>query len=106
MEEIGGATMPHEELPSGLVPSGGTPDFTQSTIPQALQREHALAAGRWGVLQVLEGGLRFVDMDRGVERLLKAPDRVIIRPESPHRVVVGDVVRFRIDFFREASEEG
>ena len=98
--------MEHKELPPGLIPSGGSPDFTQSTIPQTLQREHALAPGRWGVLQVFEGGLRFVDMEKGAERVVEAPDRVIIRPESPHRVVVGDVVRFRIDFFREAREEG
>ena len=96
--------MAYAELPDGLVPSGGTPDFTQSTIPEALQREHALGPGCWGVLRVLEGSLRFVDMAKGCERVLKASDRVIIHPESPHRVVVGDVVRFRIDFFREAGE--
>ena len=96
--------MEYEELPAGLVPSGGTPEFTESTIPEALQREHALGPGRWGVLQVLEGSLRFVDMAKGGERVLKASDRVVIHPESPHRVVVGDVVRFRIDFFREAGE--
>ena len=96
--------MDHEELPAGLVPSGGSPDFTQSTIPEALQREHALGPGRWGVLRVLEGSLRFVHMGKGCERILKESDWVIIHPESPHRVVVGDVVRFRIDFFRGAGE--
>ena len=95
--------MEHEELPAGLVSSGGTPEFTEGTIPEALQREHALGPGRWGVLQVLEGSLRFVDMSEGGERVLKESDQVVIRPESPHRVVVGDVVRFRIDFFREAT---
>lgn len=96
--------MANEELPAGIVPSGGTPEFTQGTIPEALQREHALGSGRWGVLKVLEGSLRFVDMVKGCERVLKESDRVVIHPESPHRVVVGDVVRFRIDFYREAGE--
>ena len=91
------------KLPPGLSPSGGSLNFTESTIPEALQREHALAAGRWGMLHVLEGRLRFVDMSSGVERVLEAGDVQVIHPEWPHRVVVEGVVRCRIDFFREAT---
>ena len=93
--------MAREKLPPGLVPSGGSLSFTESTIPEGLQREHKLASGRWGVLHVLEGSLRFVDMDKGRERVVEAPDLLIIHPGAPHRVVVGDVLRCRIDFFRE-----
>ena len=44
-----------EGMPSGLVPSGGSLEFTRDTLPEALQKKHALGDGRWGVLHVLEG---------------------------------------------------
>ena len=102
----GGAVMARGKLPPGLIPSGGSLNFTESTIPEALQRQHALAPGRWGVLHVLEGSLRFVDMDKGRERVVEAPDVLIIHPGSPHRVAVGDVLRCRIDFFKEPEGSG
>ena len=90
-----------EGLPSGLVPSGSSPEFTRDTLPAALQREHALGAGRWGVLHVLEGSLVFVDLASGDERPVSAPGNVVIAPQRPHKVTVSGPVRCRIDFFRE-----
>ncbi len=89
------------QLPNGLIPAGSSPVFTQDTLPAALQTEHTLAPGHWGVLNVLEGSLRFVNLETGEERLISAPDRVTIRPGLPHRVALVGRVRCRIDFFRE-----
>ena len=91
-----------DPLPDGLVPSHSSPIFTQDTLPDALQREHALAAGHWGMLNVLEGSLRFVNLETGETRKISAPDRVTIHPQARHRVAVDGPVRCRIDFFREA----
>ena len=88
-------------LPDGLIPSHSSPVFTKDTLPDALQREHALASGHWGMLNVLEGSLRFVNLETGETRRISAPDRVTIRPRARHRVAVDDTVRCRIDFFRE-----
>ena len=96
--------MAKKRLPPGLVPSGGSLSFTERTIPEALQREHALAPGRWGVLHVLEGSLRFVDLCDANERVVVAPDQLIIHPQSPHRVSLEGVLRCRIDFFREPND--
>ena len=90
-----------EGMPSGLVPSGRSLEFTTDTLPEALQKEHALADGRWGVLHVLEGSLTFIDLASGNERVVAAPDSVVIQPRIPHRVTVSGPVRLRIDFFRE-----
>ena len=90
-----------DRLPPGLVPSSGSLNFTRDTMPEALQREHALADGRWGVLHVFEGSLRFVELDTSDERVVSAPDLIVIRPRQAHRVILGDVLRCRIDFFRE-----
>ena len=92
-----------EGMPSGLVPSGRSLEFTRDTLPEALQKKHALGDGRWGVLHVLEGSLIFVDLAGGNERLVAAPGRVVIAPRLPHKVVVSGPVLCRVDFFREAE---
>ena len=53
------------------------------------------------MLNVIEGSLRFVNLETGDERLISAPGRVPIRPGLPHRVAVEGRVRCRIDFFRK-----
>ena len=94
----------YDPLPDGLVPANSSPIFTQDTLPDALQREHALAPGHWGVLNVLEGSLRFVNLETGETRTISAPDRVTIHPRMRHHVAVDGPVRCRIDFFRERRD--
>ena len=92
--------MPNQ-LPHHLIPGGASPVFTQDTLPDALQAEHTLAPGHWGVLNVLEGSLRFVNLETGEERLISAPDLVTIHPGLPHRVALEGRLHCRIDFYRE-----
>ena len=89
------------DIPSNLVPSGSSAIFTEETIPGALQREHKLAEGTWGVLHVFEGKIRFVDLESLQEKIISAPDQVTIHPGAPHRVGVVGPAEIRIDFFRE-----
>ncbi len=89
-----------DDLPEGLVRSGGTPEFTQDTIPDGLRAAHALAPGRWGLLNVIEGSLVFVDEATGVEEQLPAPSTKAIFPEVHHHVRVSGPVVCRIDFYR------
>lgn len=93
--------MTDHRLPDGVVPSGASPTFTQDTLPDKLQAEHTLAPGHWAVLNVLEGSLRFVNLETSEERLISAPDRLTVHPGLPHRVALEGRLRFRIDFYRE-----
>ena len=93
-------------LPEGLLPGGTSPVFTHDTLPAALQAEHTLAPGHWAVLNVLEGSLRFVNLDTGEEHLISAPDLVTIHPGIPHRVAIEGRMRCRIDFYREPPADG
>ena len=93
--------MADSPMPSNLVPSGGTPVFNQDTIPDALQKEHRLAEGNWGLLNVLGGKIRYVDLESLEEEIIAAPGHVTIRPEAPHRVAIEGPVEFKIDFYRE-----
>ena len=85
----------------GLSPSRSSPVFTQDTLPTALQAEHILAPGHWAVLNVIEGSLRFVNLETNEERLISAPHLVTIRPGLPHRVALEGRLSCRIDFYRE-----
>ena len=91
-----------DQLPETLVPSGASRVFTQDTLPAALRAKHTLAPGRWGVLNVLDGSLWFVNIETGGERLISAPNIVTIRPGLPHRVALEGRLRCRIDFYRAA----
>ncbi len=93
-------------IPNGLIPSASSPVFTHETLPPALQTEHALAPGHWAVLNVLEGTLRFANLDTGEEHLISAPDLVTIHPGLPHRVAIEGPLRCRIDFYREPPADG
>ena len=90
-----------DRIPRGLVPSSGSLNLTDETMPDALRQEHALGPEHWGVLHVFEGSIRFVDMASDEVRVVSAPDLITIHPESPHRVETDGPLRCRIDFFRE-----
>ena len=64
-----------------------------------------MASGRWGVLHVFAGAVRFVNLETNEECDVSAPDHVIIQPEAPHRVEVTGPVRCRVDFFRELDDD-
>lgn len=96
----------NDHLPDGLIPSASSPVFTHKTLPDALQAEHTLASGHWAVLNVLEGSLRFVNLNTDEEQLISAPDLVTIHPGLPHRVALEGSLRCRIDFYREPPAEG
>ena len=72
-------------------------------MPDALLREHALGPGHWGLLNVLEGSVTFVDISTGEEQVLTAPGTVPIHPQAPHRLIVSGPVRVRIDFLVEQN---
>lgn len=96
--------MANTRLPDGLVPAGSSLEFTEDTIPDALQKEHALGPGHWGVLHVFEGQVSFVDLATGEESDVAAPGHAVIQPEAPHRLRVTGAVRCRIDFFRKPED--
>ena len=94
-----------DRLPSGLVLSGGSLIFTEDTMPDSLRREHALPAQHWAVLHAFDGSIAFVDLQTGAERIISAPDHIIIHPEVPHLLKEEGSMRCRIDFFREPDPD-
>ena len=87
--------------PDDLIPAGTSPVFTHDTLPDALQAEHTLAPGHWAVLNILDGSLRFTNLQTGEARLISAPNHVTIHPGLPHKVAIDGPLRCRLDFYRE-----
>ena len=94
-----------ERLPPGLGLSGGSLFFTEETMPDSLRREHALPAQHWAVLHAFEGSVTFVDLQADADRIIPAPDHIIIHPEVPHLLTGEGSFRCRMDFFREPDPD-
>jgi len=90
--------------PADLAAYKRTPDFSETTIPAGLLRDHATKDGVWARLHVLEGRLQFVDQEGGGEHLLDSGPHALIFPGRLHHVVPIGPVRFFVEFCRPAAE--
>lgn len=84
--------------PEGLVPYRRTPEFTEATTPQALQRAHSTRPGTWARLHVLDGRLAFRDLVTGEGVELAAGVHPLIFPQREHQVELLGPVRFFVEF--------
>lgn len=88
-------------LPEGAVRHGGTPEFSEGSIPAGLLRSHRTKAGTWAKIVVLEGRLLYRILEPEVEEVELSPERPgIVEPEVAHEVEARGRVRFRVDFWR------
>lgn len=91
--------------PDGLVPYRRTPEFTEASTPQALQRAHSTRAGTWARLHVLDGHLIFRDLVTGACSTLAEGIHPLIFPQRDHQVELIGPVRFFVEFC-EPTEGG
>jgi tellurite resistance-related uncharacterized protein len=90
-----------DELPGGLELQRRTPTFTEDTTPAGLRSAHAVAEEVWGRVVVEEGSMGFVFEDAPDDvRTVSAGERQIIPPARLHHVVLGEPVRFHVEFHR------
>jgi tellurite resistance-related uncharacterized protein len=83
-----------------------TPWFNDETVPAGLLRDHSTAAGKWGLLQVRSGNLRFVwDDDEGGDTMVSTGESLVIQPRVPHHVEPREGVEFRVEFYRAAGAD-
>jgi tellurite resistance-related uncharacterized protein len=88
-------------LPDAVTFYKSTAEFTEHTVPAALQRHHNTAAGVWGRITVLEGTLMYHIAEPEKESILLTPEHPgIVEPRMRHEVEVVGPVRFRVDFHR------
>jgi len=89
------------ELPAALRLVRTSPEWTESSLPAALQRRHRLAPGTWGRLAVRAGRVRFVaEGSPGLDvELVGAGAVQAVAPEVPHEIHPLGAVRVAIEFF-------
>ena len=75
-----------------------TPSFTESSVPEALLREHRTKPEVWARIVVEEGKLAY-HSGRGVFVLRPGVDGVV-EPDQPHHVRPLGRVRFHVAFLR------
>lgn len=89
------------DLPDGLVPGRRTPEFTATTVPPALLRDHRTSV--WARLEVVSGTVEFVDDDG--PSAVASPDRpIVFLPDRAHRVSPSTDAVFAVQFFEKADQ--
>ena len=87
------------ELPSGLEVVQRTETWDERSMPTALRGAHRVGAGRWGLLQVEEGRLRFrASTEPPIDVLVTPEAPQPIPPEVEHEVEPLGCVRFFVEF--------
>jgi tellurite resistance-related uncharacterized protein len=82
--------------------------FYETTMPAGLRRRHCTKLGVWGLIQVIEGQLRYRVLDSGTESILDPGHPGVAQPEQMHEVEPLGRVRFYIEFHsvKNASTDG
>jgi len=87
------------ELPAHFVAYQQTAEYTETTVPDGLRRDHTTRAGVWAKIVVLAGRLRHHVESLGVTRELSPEAPGVVPPEVAHRVEPLGAVRFRVEFY-------
>jgi tellurite resistance-related uncharacterized protein len=93
------------ELPEHFVVYRRTDDFTETTVPAGLRKDHATKRGVWGRIVVRDGRLRYrvePPLARIFELGPEAPGIVV--PEVRHAVDPLGAVRFHVEFLHAPPE--
>lgn len=78
-----------------------TPVFDAQTLPAALRVEHRTKQGVWGVIRVLEGRLKLVQIDPPSETVLTPDAPGLIAPAAAHYVEPLGPMRMQVEFYHE-----
>jgi len=89
------------ELPDGLVVARRTDTWDPDTTPAGLRRDHRVAAGTWGLVEVEEGAVTFVaETQPRLDVVVTPAAPQPIPPEVAHHVAPGPGCRFHVTFLR------
>lgn len=90
-----------KNLPNSVEPYSKTPEFTESTIPAGLLKDHQTKDSVWGKIVVLEGRLEYTIIDPELEIIELSESRHgVVEPTILHHVAPLGTVRFYVEFYR------
>ncbi|SFW29793.1 DUF3565 domain-containing protein [Nitrosovibrio sp. Nv17] len=88
------------ELPDDFVAYKRTAEFTETSVPAALTRDHSTKTGVWAKINVVEGRLCYRVPILGTQMDLSPGIIGIVVPEVLHSVEPLGPVRFFVEFYR------
>lgn len=94
-----------QTLPAYVVPYKRTPEFTESTVPEALRHSHDTKHGVWARIVVLEGQLLYRILEPVIEEIWLDSSRCgVVEPMVKHQVEPRPGVRFYVEFCRAGED--
>ena len=95
------------EMPEGLTQIGTSHVWDEVTMPGGLRNSHRVALGRWGLIKVYEGRLRYsAQTTPPVQRVLTPGATQPIPPTVAHEVEPLGHVQFSIEWFAKSVDNG
>ena len=93
-----------KSIPANAVTYHRTPEFSESTIPRALQSRHSTKRNVWGRICVVRGHLRYRILEPTLEEHTLSPQQHgVVEPQVHHEVEPIGQVRFYVEFLRVPS---
>lgn len=88
------------EWPDGLVAYQQTPEFSETTTPKGLLKDHSTKAGVWGKIKVKQGLLNYMLVTGESFELTPGNEGVVV-PTMLHHVSPHGTTQFCVEFYRK-----
>lgn len=81
-----------------------TPDFTETTVPKGLLKDHSTKTGAWGIIHVLQGRLIYtVNYPETKEYIISQGQTAVVVPCMLHKVQPEGTTRFYVEFYSKTD---
>ncbi len=88
------------KLPQGAVKVGATPTMDNETVKPGILQNHLAPKGKYGLVVVEEGSLKYIWEDEDGPALDCDPDHpIVIYPERYHHIEMPVPCKFRVEFY-------
>lgn len=89
-----------KNLPDNVVAYKRTPEFTETSVPDGLLKDHQTKTDVWGKIVVLEGSLQYIIIEPTLEILELNEHRYgVVEPTIIHHVKPMGKIRFYVEFY-------
>ena len=88
-------------LPENVTHYASSPEFNENSVPRRLLTSHQTKAGTWAKIVVLEGRIRFRNLEDDFSEIDLSIDQPgVVEPEVRHLIEPLGRVRFFLEFYR------
>jgi len=90
-----------KQLPHTISAYKRTPEFTETTVPKGLLKDHQTKDGVWGKIVVIEGSLQYTIIEPILKTVTLTKEQYgVVEPKVLHHIKPLGPVRFYVEFSR------